>query len=674
MVDVIKLSLDDLIDACSHNPSGNRKFIIPAIQRLSVWKSYQKDELIDTMKSGKISVGALQLFRCDKIGHYDTFLLVEGLHRTRTLIEYCQNPFNFTRTKNLIKNIINELNDKFSQTLEDQKLIELGNKWFCLEMLGNYQKFVIDKEFPEKYNILNDLIKTYVENKNAKIEIKEFIKNKTKSLSSDLNISKGVIPIIINSGNIETDLPLLFKRINNNGTPLSATEILATIWYNAPKLQIKNPKIIEHINNHYAKMRKENNNMDIYKNNNNLYSVYEYIIGLKEFLFEKYLNTFFGKIKDKNFISKLLACCFFGDITDASIEKIKDKIKSNELDQFENKLISSIDFVIDSINNIICIKTPRNPVKLLCIDNNLMIGLIALVFRNHKLIFQKKKYYQKLFQIRFINDNLSDIKYNSKSVSNIVTNQTYITPVYKNEFVEKLNRFISEQSDTKFVNDKLIVLTQILLNITKTIKWNDYSENHSETITFEHIINASDLTQYSKDKNIKLQINCLGNYYILDKQESRRKKSETLLSYFKNQGISDDDVNDKYLFMNDLSTLYQVSDELTDKKYIKFIKTRSEYIKNIIVKEYDKYFKSDDELNDDLDEELNDELDKKNKKNKDEDDNDDSNDDSDDEFKSISGSDSDISEENTESEDNSESEEIIINIKPNNSKKILKLN
>ena len=305
------------------------------------------------MQLNNISIGSIQLF--SKNSSKDKIikcLLVDGLHRVTTLINYYNNPFSFGIIKKYIKHISNEIIEKYKKNY-DIKQIELTClKWFCFDILGSYKDFVLEQNFLENKDKIKSIVSKLVD-KTDLSEFTDMIFEKTKELSYKLNISKTKIPIIINTGDPKY-LALLFKRINKNGTPLRFSEVLVAEWFESDKIKINNNKIIKYINEYYGELKKENNNIDIYGlTDDNLYSPYQYIIGLNKLIFKKYNDTFIPLIKDKEFTFKLLSLCLLKDFSKKSISMLNTKILEMDIDLFENKLFWSLTFITETLDNFI---------------------------------------------------------------------------------------------------------------------------------------------------------------------------------------------------------------------------------------------------------------------------------------------------------------------------------
>ena len=210
-MDIEKWNIENLVDACLPMPLGNKKMKIPSVQRLRAWTKDQENELIETLKLNKISIGTFQVYKLDSTGKKDTYLLADGLNRTTTLVNYFNNPLSFEIAKNTINKIKTELIEKYKKSHEESTIETLCLKWFDIKILGNYKDFVMERTFNEKTDELMELVTKFTDKKD-KDNIYKFLLTRTKDLCKELDISKSVICIVVNDD--ITTLPLLFRRIN----------------------------------------------------------------------------------------------------------------------------------------------------------------------------------------------------------------------------------------------------------------------------------------------------------------------------------------------------------------------------------------------------------------------------------------------------------------------------
>jgi len=588
-MNIEKWDIETLIDACSSKPKGHKKLKIPKFQRRREWKSYQEDELIETMKSNQISIGVLQLYKLDFEKKMEIYLLVDGLHRVTTLSKYFKNPFSFGRTKKLIDNIANEIVQKYEKSYDKDELKKLCDKWFNEKNLESYQEFVVDKTYSDsdKSDYLEKII-SKLSDKKDKDNMCKMFKTKTKVLRDSMDISKSIIPVILNVGDISI-LPILFKRINQNGTPLTPCDVLAAKWYASDKIEVKNKDIVECIKTYYSDMRSENNGMEIYNNdndNNTMFTTYEYIIGLKRYLFDQFEDTFLEHITNKEFMFKLLSCCFFGNMSKKSIERIREKITEENLSELEKKLEWSIKFVADALDPIIIFKT-GDKCKILIREVPIILGLITLSYKYKTQIEKNKDYYKKIFQMNLLNDKISETNFNTQIIKSILKNKKYLSRVHKEEFIGKFNGYISNGIKQRGKNDKITTLSQFVLMFVKNIK------DNSEEYELGNIVLKKKINEFNKEnKGKQLPLNFLGNLCLYGYSEEKRKPKETIVEYLNKQNISDNDIYENVLYMGeniDYDDIIQ-QQEITEKYYIQFLKVRSGKIRDIIINEYKKCF------------------------------------------------------------------------------------
>lgn len=589
-MDIQKWNIEALIDACSEYPKGNKKLIIPKFQRRREWKKEQEDELIETMKLNNISIGALQLFHLDNIKKMDKYLLVDGLHRCSTLTKYYNNPFEFGTTKTSIANITKELQEKYGKTYGKNELEKMCNTWMCVEMLGKYDEFVVEKTFVEKFDEIKAHVKCFVD-KNDVDNISKLLLAKTKELAKEVDISKTSIPIILNTGDMK-HLATLFKRLNQNGTPLKPCDILAAKWYDAKKIEIRNVYVVEEIKNHYKELKSENNNMEIYVDDDGkLFGAYEYIVGLKRYIFKKYTDeTFINKITDKEIMFKILACCFYGDISKKSIEKLKDKLSTEKLSDVEEKLDWAISFIVDVFDEVVTLKCEKKT-KLLVKDVPFYVAMIALAFKSRSRLEKNADLYKGLFRMNLLSDKLADTSFNAKIIRSIIEDKKYMNFVDKKEFEERINKFIVENNKQHGKRDKLSNVSLLVLSML-----NEDNEN----VDVCNIVEKKVLKKLMESEDESLSMNGLGNMCVYPLNEEKRKPSQNVYTYLSSSGISDDSIYKNYMFVeeNPDNDDIIIKQEIIPKYYNDFLKKRTSKIKQMISDKYKKCFKNSKDKDD----------------------------------------------------------------------------
>lgn len=593
-------NIDTLMDACSKNPDEKNKIEIPKFQRARAWTNIQENLLIDTMKSNHLSIGALQLFRISNKKMH-TYLLADGLHRCTTLKNYYLNPFKFDRTGNLINNIKNELIAEYKKVYSKDVIDNLCNKWFKYDTLGSYKDFVIERTYNEKSDDLKNMIKHYIDQKDRD-DIYKFMKEQTKLLSEKINISKTNITIIVNVGTM-SDMALLFERINTAGSTLSYSEILSAKWYTCDKIKVDNKEIKENIKKHYEKIKCENNDMDICEDDDktdvceddkNMFRPYEYIIGLNSYLMNSVKNSIYTYVKDKEFIFKVLSYCFYGNsnktLMNGLHEKITELDDNDQLKDLEKNLEWSYRFVAKALNPItLCVTEDTNS---LLKEIPLIIALTALTYKNKTQIEKNKDYYTKTYQLNLLNNKISTSSFITKDISQMLTAKTYMKKVLLTEFKGKFDKFILD--DIRIKKEKGISPTgKVILLFMKNI-YDDYDDAIS--YKFNKIVKDETFLSFQKHNDVNLNKTSLGNWCMHKMYNVKRERNDTIDTYLEKCKIDIENVYSDILFLDFKSNDYDDiinRQEIAKKSYGDFIKARMNNMKNIIIKEYAKYFEND---------------------------------------------------------------------------------
>lgn len=604
-MDIEKWNIDILVDACANEPKNKIKLEIPKFQRRRDWKDYQENELIETMQINRISIGVLQIYKLESLDIKNKYLLIDGLHRVSTILKYYNNIFEFETTKKQIDDIIKQITDdynKYNYDIDIKELESILRVWFGPNILGESYKEVIDRTYKLHEDKLKKNLKKYIKEKESLKIVKDMILSYTKKLCKNIDLSNTIIPVIINVGNQDT-LPILFKRINQNGTPLTSSDILAALWYNDNNIKIENKKIIDGVNEHYEGLKKENHNIEIYINHNkDLYNPYEYLIGLHKTLLIKHENTFYPILKDKELIFKLISCCLFNDVSKKYIEQINDKIKEMNLEDFEKKLDWSIKFVSNTLDKIMILQNGHKP-KLLVRESIIYICLIAYSYKYKSIIEKEDKYYSNLIKIHILNDKLSERGFNNKIVESIISEKRYMELIDESDFINKINRYIDENMKIRNNKDKISNISSLILYILA-----EKNINNGMYLDIGNIVLKKNVLKYNENKSIRKEIplNSLGNLCVYNVIENKRKPNETIYDYLIKSNISDKDILDEYFYMNNNHNFDDIlRQDISKKEYNNFLKYRAMNIRDTIIDNFKSCFKeikqeSEDSENSDI--------------------------------------------------------------------------
>jgi hypothetical protein len=590
-MDIEKWNIDNLVDACSPKPFGNKRMKIPSVQRLRAWTKEQENELIETLKLNKISIGTLQVYKLDPSGKKETYLLADGLNRCTTLVNYFNDPLSFDLARRSIKAIEDELVEKYKKSHEASSIQTLCSKWFNKDVMGSYKDFVMERTFNEKTDELIEIVTKLVDKKD-KDNIYKMLLTKTKDLCKELDISKSVICVIVNED--ITTLPLLFKRINQNGTPLSTCDVLAATWADK-EVEILNPEIISCIKDHYNDMKRENNGMEIYSITAGKYTAYDYVNGLSRHLLEKYENTFYANIgtKDKEFVFKLLTCALIGDITKKSIAKLDEELIKENFTTLEETLYWVFDYASEVLDPLVLVRVNTKEgyiVKNIVKEVPFYIGLMTYLFINKTKISKKLDDLKTLIRLNLINDKLSDTSFNAKLIRSLVEDRRYANKLSLEDFTARLTAH--SEKTIKSTKSKVDMTSQLVLKFMNILTMNE-----NDSLEFGTIIARKELNDFNKDNKEFLPVNAFGNIAVYDYSGVPKKPSESVVKYLRDQNVEEDIIYKNYIYVenapgNDELVVRQL---ITKKNYLKFLRYRTKCIKDMIISNCGNSFESDND-------------------------------------------------------------------------------
>ena len=586
MVDVDKWTLDELVDACTLHL--NKKIIeIPRFQRKRAkeWENIRESLLIDSIKK-KYPIGSITLYKIP-LEKIDKYILLDGLQRTITILNYYNNPLNFDINKEIINKITKELISRYKNQAEEIK--QICKKWFALDFLGNYNNMI--KWSHRKKN--KELEKLCLDYKIKKSSVVNDIIDQTDELIEYIRISDIKIPIMICNCD-ESELFQIFERLNTTGVKLQEHEIYAATWNNEQHVNIESEDIIEGINEYYSELKKNNLGLNIYDNDNgqrDKYNLYEYLFGLKGVIDKKYNSI--KKNYDMIFIFKVCGCCLNKNINLKKIpEKLLELFKENKINDFEKKIFDSIEFTLEAIK-FLTIKTKDFIPKYYKMpDINVFACIMGSYYNNSEIINKNKKCYLDIIAIHYLYDKLIHRWKSSSNVTieRILNDDIYIKKIPLSEFRNNFEVYTNKclEKNVKITNDKDKIILSLIKN--KTFNISDDSK-----LDIEHIISKEILINYQKKFNIEFPITCLGNLCYLDKNFNRSKK-EKLLDNGSN--LSHEEIVTKYTYIPFKKIQKIYLDIKNDKDnmlpvYKEYCKERNKKILDLIIAYYEKSFDND---------------------------------------------------------------------------------
>ena len=361
-------TVEELIDATSTNPHGNKKVTIPEFQRRLVWPRKKQEGLIHSIKNG-YPFGSLLVYRdTDSVGIVENYKLIDGLQRTQTLRQYTDHP-NSTFSKSDLSDDFIDLVAREIDIYSDLDCLASRNqekiRRRILEWVWDSRGFTEDAGWG--INALTDVL--LLEMLDLDDETYEFYMARKSLLTSDSayrvgldrflssiqttsDISKVEVPIIIYSGP-SVELADVFVLLNTQGIQLHRYEVYAAQWLDF-RYRVRNTEIIDAIWRKYGELEKAGFNLDVYAEASDAksrieraYTLFEYLFGLGQHLTQHYPH-FFKPVKvdqPSPFGFNLMSACIVGSVAEKDVRILPDNVRGLDISRLEEYLLESIHFV-----------------------------------------------------------------------------------------------------------------------------------------------------------------------------------------------------------------------------------------------------------------------------------------------------------------------------------------
>lgn len=607
------------------------KFIVPRFQRGVVWTDDQKQDLVDTIKRG-LPFGSILLYE----GSDGNYQIIDGLQRSRALIEFRNNPTQFFSEDDIdlfiIREIYLRLGVTSSRVAIEEKLSKMVVEW----IRSNY-KTIDDVEriqFAEFGQIVSNEWPT---SKGKEFEIGGLIQPMLESFQAICRqINATEVPAIILSGDSD-QLSTLFERINSKGTQLSKYDIFAASWSN-DKFNLDNSDlakaIVKYNKNRYDSYLDGELQLDDYDSmsfiNTRELNAFEIAFGFGKYLCEKWPHLF-GDSKDdkevesigftllnvcigvknnaaKDFnvflreriddkINDYLRCVIEAvEITDGAIGKYS-KFKLNSREKSKNAPLHT-EFQISSIIASVFLSKRAE----ITYDDDETVRAIKFdLDRNASWKQGSKEKFQKNVGKIYLSDIISKrwSGTGDKKLDDIIRQpQFYMREIKEEDFSNRLdvwfNSLSNERSEYKKVSNVKTPEKAILAAIyLKRFSVQQQLDNSHYDIEHLAPINLMKKHLDRFDGNLRLPISSIGNLCLLPEYANRSKGDSTLYQdkqYLEKATMSLDEIETVFSFTKS-SDLKWIEDEGMpedefERNYFEFITNHFAKMKKIIMQNY----------------------------------------------------------------------------------------
>ena len=537
-------SIEDIVSALSETPNKKKKINIPKFQRTLVWNQKQKKAFIDSIKQG-FPVGAILLYRVNEKDGTIFFNLIDGLQRSTALNQYLKAPTQFFDIDDLPEKLINEAYDLIKKTTETNfTKLELTKS--IVEWISSLQGFEEVQKF-SAYELSKHIATTFklkFDMDEVDLQQKLFVPFLAE-IKDEANIDHFKIPILIYTGK-NSNLPVIFERLNSKGTQLSKYQIYAATWIGHKHFKIDTREIIDGIKNKYDSLLDEGYEVENYDISRKFYtsefSLFEYLFGFGKYLCNQYPHLFSGtsKIEQEDSIGfNVMNICL--DLSVSRMDELPDKFQKFNVKELENAILDAINFVFECLKGYITLKMNSRTKIAIAHSELQIVSMIGKVFHSkyNKNLEEKEtwkdvsKKLEENLAYHYLYDIIREYWRGSgdSKAYNLISNEKYETTLKKLQWENVLNDWFEtdlqkrEKVRVKF-KEATILFYKYIYNHSLTA----YEEISRINYDIEHLVPVDKLKSISGENGIP--ISAFPNICLLDEILNRKKGNLTFYQYF----------------------------------------------------------------------------------------------------------------------------------------------
>lgn len=203
------------------------KVKVPTFQRRLVWSKTQKHEFIETLSMG-YPFGSVLIYNYE---NNDGIMLIDGLQRFSTILDYEKNPENYINTDIFVEKLFEILSASFTEQEKTKKQLESKiRKQLVIHAKATLASLEHKSSFLYKQISTDEILKPYWDSTMIEvvIDIQDEIECTRKNF---LKVDQILIPTIQFLGDV-TELAKVFENINKGGKKLTKYQVFAAQWYN----------------------------------------------------------------------------------------------------------------------------------------------------------------------------------------------------------------------------------------------------------------------------------------------------------------------------------------------------------------------------------------------------------------------------------------------------------
>lgn len=382
-------------------------------------------------------------------------------------------------------------------------------------------------------------------------------------------LSKSTIPAIVYSGD-EDSLPVIFDRINSQGTPLNQYEVYAASWPLDKKFEIKNSKIIEKILRKYDSLADDEYLIYGYSRDelrlSQKVTAFEYLFGLSKYLNEEVpflLDKKNEKADEINTLAFELVNACLNESRDG-IKTLYNNILNLDVKLFEERIFEAIKFVGKIIAPVTSFKGNKRKEKTSLYSKFQVLSMIAYTFRekydmndltaSRKTWAENKSILEKNMLQRFVYDIITNgwSEGGTSKIYSVLKTNYYMAEIPKAAWDNALNSIFENEN---MRNEKAQVSSvsnadYVILNCIHLSTFTAMDQLSLEKYDIEHIAPKEQMKEIIKLCNQEgLPISNIANLCYLPEFVNRSKGAKNFYqdSKYLNK-VKLEDVENKFSF------------------------------------------------------------------------------------------------------------------------------
>jgi hypothetical protein len=352
-------STDNLANALARSSNAKKWILLPRFQRSVVWSDDKRQLFVDSLKNG-FPVGALVMYKIGFGEDHEEYSLIDGLQRVNALRDYIGHPTHYVKQAMVPDQLALGIASALGTETENLKKVkESVERW-----ISDRKSFDASDGCTD-YDLATALFNEY------KCEITvlgldrmhEILVPFLAGIRTESDISGLALPVLVYQGD-KGHLPVIFERLNSQGTQLSKFQVYDATWYPIV-VTPKNKEIVSIVKGKYDSMiKKDKVSIEGYDPESATFgrdglSLSEYLFGLGKLL-SKHRPELFGAERDDGALIpesigfNLVTACLGLEI--ASMANLPKSLPSLDMSCLEDALLEAVECVSSCLHPFLGLK------------------------------------------------------------------------------------------------------------------------------------------------------------------------------------------------------------------------------------------------------------------------------------------------------------------------------